>query len=75
LIGSPEVLEEDYLQEGAQSYMLQMREFGDCIIHHKQPETDGEVGLCALTMIEAMTRSVATGRNVTIHEVLREALL
>jgi predicted dehydrogenase len=69
---SANVVEEDFQQEGAECYMLQMREFGECISGSKQPETGGQEGLYALAAIEAMTRSVASGRLVTINEVLQE---
>ena len=32
----------DFSEEGAESYMLQMREFGDCIINRTEPETGDE---------------------------------
>ncbi len=65
------VVEEDFQQEGAESYMLQMREFGECIRGSKQPETGGQEGLYALAAIEAMSLSVSSGRSVTIQEVLK----
>jgi predicted dehydrogenase len=71
-IGTADVLEEDFQMEGGESYQLQMREFGECINASKQPETGGEEGLYALAAIEAMSLSVSSGRNVTIHEVLQE---
>ena len=71
-IGTANVLEEDFQMEGGESYQLQMREFGECINASKQPETGGEEGLYALAAIEAMSLSVSSGRNVTIHEVLQE---
>ncbi len=72
LIDSKDVVEEDFQQEGAESYILQIREFGECILNGTQPETGGDEGLHALAVIEAMTRSVASGRAVTTNEVLQE---
>lgn len=71
LIDPENVVEEDFQQEGAESYTLQMREFGECIFNGAQPETGGEEGLHAMAVIEAMARSVATGRAVTINEVIQ----
>ena len=72
LINPVKAFDEDFKQEGMESYVLQMQEFGDCVLHNKQPETGGEEGLHALAVIEAMSQSVATGRIITIQEVLQE---
>jgi predicted dehydrogenase len=53
-----ETVMEEYSSEGALSYILQMKEFGDCILHSRQPETGGMGGLRAVAVIEAMTASV-----------------
>ena len=68
--GPKDVIEEDFHQEGAESYELQMREFGDCIINKREPETNGEVGLQALAVIEAMAQSVAHSAIVNIRDIL-----
>ena len=68
----PDTLEEDFQNEGASSYILQMREFGECIINDKQPETGGNEGLYALAVIEAMTRSVTSRQAVSIKEILQQ---
>jgi predicted dehydrogenase len=60
----------EFPDEGFSSYREEMNEFGDCVIHSKQPETGGEVGLRALAVIEAMVQSVATRRIVDMKEVL-----
>jgi predicted dehydrogenase len=65
-----ETRNEDFPKEGAQSYVLQMREFGECVATGSTPETDGAGALRALAVIEAMTRSVETGRTVPIEEIL-----
>ena len=65
-----ETKDEDFPDEGTRSYTLQMREFGECVLTGRQPETDGPGGLRALAAIEAMTRSVAERRTVRISEVL-----
>jgi predicted dehydrogenase len=70
-LGSTNVLEEDFAQEGSASYELQMREFGECISGGRQPETGGQEGLLALAAIEAMSLSVTSGRSITIQEVLK----
>jgi len=65
-----EVRDEDFPQEGLQSYVLQMREFAECISTGRTPETDGAGALRALAAIEAMTRSVEERRTVRISEIL-----
>jgi predicted dehydrogenase len=57
----PKVVEIDFSGEGAESYMLEMREFAECIRSGAKPETDGIVGLRAVAVIEAMMKSVSTG--------------
>lgn len=64
------VVEEDFSQEGAESYILQMREFGDCIADNRQPETGGREGLHALAVIEAMALSAARGTTVQMHQLI-----
>lgn len=47
--------------EGAElSFVAEMNEFADCILHRTQPEISGEVGLRNVAVIEAMNRSVAS---------------
>jgi len=64
--------EEDFGGEGGGSYILQMREFGECVLDQKEPETGGEEGLQALAVIEAMMRSVETRSVVDMQTVLQE---
>jgi len=69
--GQPkESSEEDFRNEGAESYILQMKEFGECILQGKQPETGGNEGLRALAVIEAMTRSMNEGIHVAVSDIL-----
>jgi len=69
--GEPkETIEEDFSSEGAGSYILQMREFGDCVLRGTQPETGGEEGLRALAVVEAMVQSVENHVVVEIKEIL-----
>jgi predicted dehydrogenase len=69
--GEPkETIEEDFSAEGVASYILQMREFGDCVLRGTQPETGGEEGLRALAVIEAMSQSVENHSVVEIKEIL-----
>jgi predicted dehydrogenase len=65
-----EAIEEDFSNEGAGSYILQMREFGECVLRGKQPETGGEEGLRALAVVEAMVRSVENHTVVELNEIL-----
>ncbi|MDE3056491.1 MAG: Gfo/Idh/MocA family oxidoreductase [Bacteroidota bacterium] len=68
-----ETLEEDFSDEGAESYILEMREFGKCILDHTQPETDGGEALHALAAVEAMMQSVKTNFFVSVYEILKKA--
>lgn len=71
--GEPrETIEEDFSTEGAGSYILQMREFGECVLRGDQPETDGGTALRALAVIEAMDRSVEHHSVVEIKDILKE---
>ena len=62
--------EEEFRQEGAASYQLQMREFGECVSGGREPETGGAEGLRALAAIEAMRHSLMTGAFVDIEDIL-----
>ncbi len=68
--GEPKEVREESFPEGAGSYNLQMQEFGDCILHHRAPETGGPEGLRALAVIEAMTQSVAQSKMIRIADIL-----
>jgi predicted dehydrogenase len=61
----------DYSDEGLESFILELEEFGDCIRTGRQSETDGVVGLNALAVVEAMTVSVETGQVVKVSEILK----
>jgi len=65
------VEQDDYSDEGAESYYLEMKEFGDCILNGTEPETNGEVGLEALSVVEAMLISAEEGRAVEVVSVLK----
>jgi predicted dehydrogenase len=67
-----EAQEEDFSGEGAGSYILQMREFGECVLKGSRPETGGEEGLRALAVVEAMARSVDTHSVVEVKSVLEQ---
>lgn len=63
--------EEDFsASEGARSYLLQMREFGECVRSGRQPETGGPEGLHAVAVIEAMSRSAQSGTTIDVNELL-----
>ncbi|MFH0991696.1 MAG: Gfo/Idh/MocA family oxidoreductase [bacterium] len=64
-----ETITEEFNAEGAQSYILQMKEFGDCILHGKKPETGGPEGLRAVAVIEAMTASVEHRCMVQLEKI------
>jgi len=56
--------------EGLESYELQMEEFGTCIVQGTRPETGGEEGLHNLAVIEAMIRSIDSGKSIYIDDIL-----
>ena len=66
-----ETREEDFSAEGSESYILQMREFGECVRSGKTPETGGEEGIRALAVIEAMVASVTKRSVVEVDEILK----
>jgi predicted dehydrogenase len=66
-----EVQEEDFGGEGAGSYILEMREFGECVLKGTKPETSGEEGLRALAVVEAMMRSIELRSAVDVESVLQ----
>jgi len=68
--GAMNVIDEDFPQELAGSYNLQMQEFGDCVLNRRKPETGGDEGLRALAVIEAMNRSVASSSVVNIRDIM-----
>jgi predicted dehydrogenase len=68
-----ESTEEDFSSEGAGSYILQMREFGECVLRGARPETGGEEGLRALAVIAAMEQYVENHSTVEVDEILRRA--
>ena len=65
-----ESIQEDYGSEGAGSYILQMREFGECILRGQRTETGGTEGLRALAIIEAMVKSVEHHTVVELRDLL-----
>lgn len=65
-----ETREEDFSAEGSESYILQMKEFGECVRSGKTPETGGEEGIRALAVIEAMVASVTKRSVVEVDEIL-----
>jgi predicted dehydrogenase len=71
--GEPkETIEEDFTSEGAGSYILQMQEFGECVLRGVQPETGGREGLRALAVVEAMVKSVENHSVVELNDILKE---
>jgi predicted dehydrogenase len=61
---------EEFTGEGAESYELQMQEFGECVLNNRLPETGGEEGLRALAVIEAMAQSVARSAVIDVEHLL-----
>jgi predicted dehydrogenase len=55
-------VEMSFSDEGSESYVLEMREFAQCIRSGKKPETDGIAGLRAVQVLEKMLFSVKTGK-------------
>jgi len=65
-----ESIHEDYSSEGAGSYVLQMREFGECVLRGIKTETGGLEGLRALAVIEAMVKSVEHHTVVEVRDLI-----
>lgn len=65
-----ESVQEDYSHEGAGSYILQMREFGECVVCGTSPETGGREGMRALAVIEAMVQSVERHAAVELRDLI-----
>ena len=63
--------DEQFSDEGSRSYVEQMREFGECVLNGRVPETDGEVGVRALAVVEAMMLSVDSAAAVDLKTFLR----
>ncbi len=49
----------------------QMRYFSDCILEDRDPEPDGEEGLCDLRVIEGIVRALETGQPQKLPPVTR----
>lgn len=62
--------EEEFSSEGGESYTLEMREFGECVLKGTAPETGGLEGLEALAVIEAMVQSVESQTIVNVQSLL-----
>ncbi len=45
--------------------------FSDCVLDGKDPEPDGEEGLCDVCVINAIERSIASGRVEPVEQVAR----
>jgi predicted dehydrogenase len=60
---------EGFPNEGSDSYILQMKNFAECIESGARPETGIEEGVHALAVIEAMMESVRTGAVVRMNTV------
>ena len=60
----------DFSDEGYESFVLQMREFGACIQNSREPETGGQEGLHAFAVVEAMRVSADEHRSVTLRQIL-----
>lgn len=67
-----EVIEMDFSSEGAESYILQMREFGECVRTGARPETGSKEALQALAVIEAMAESATIEGAIEIKEIWSE---
>lgn len=45
--------------------------FSDCILDNKEPEPDGEEGLCDVCVIKAIEKSIASGKPEPVEQVNR----
>jgi predicted dehydrogenase len=62
--------EEDFSDEGMESYISEMTEFADCIINRTEPETGGVEAIEALAAVEAMSDSIKTGKSIRLKDIL-----
>ncbi len=60
---------EGFPNEGTDSYNLQMKEFGDCILTGSRSETGIAEGIHALAVVEAMMQSVRTNAAVELMDI------
>jgi hypothetical protein len=45
--------------------------FSDCVLDKKDPEPDGEEGLCDVAVIKAIEKSIASGKVEPVEQVPR----
>jgi predicted dehydrogenase len=45
--------------------------FSDCVLDNKEPEPDGEEGLCDVCVIKAIEKSIASGKVEAVEQVAR----
>ena len=57
--------------ESADAVAATIDHFSDCVIHDRQPESDGVEGLQDVRLIEAIYRSGRDGRPVTLPRLAR----
>lgn len=62
---------EDMGNEGYESYILEVEEFGDAILTGIRPETGGAEGLHNIAVMDAMIMSIETGKVVSIDDILK----
>ena len=72
---SVQVIEEIDEDKGFQSYRQIVEAFGEAVIEHTFPETDGWVGLQALAVVEAMQRSSTSSATPWVVERFKSASL
>lgn len=45
--------------------------FSDCVLDNKEPEPDGEEGLCDVCVIKALEKSIASGKVEPVEQIAR----
>jgi hypothetical protein len=45
--------------------------FSDCVLDNKDPEPDGEEGLCDVAVIKAIEKSIASGKVEPVEKIAR----
>ncbi len=45
--------------------------FSDCVLNNKEPEPDGEEGLCDVAVIKAIEKSIASGKVEAVEQIAR----
>jgi predicted dehydrogenase len=63
---------QDFMAFGMESYVLQMQAFGEAVQQRTPPPIDGQAGLQALAVVEAMQKSAESGAPQPIPSFIEQ---